>query len=138
MEKLVKIFKTLGDKNRLRIVKMLQQRSLCVCEITAVLELATSTVSAHLSLLKEANIIADKKDGKWVDYYLNTGSDNLFVTGLLPLISYWLNDDEQIKSDLKKLKTTDKQWEETDLAFHFAVVSAARGRPAAGQKAAAG
>jgi ArsR family transcriptional regulator len=108
MDKLVKIFKALGDKNRLRIVKMLQQRSLCVCEITAVLELATSTVSAHLSILREAEIIADRKDGKWVDYYLNIGSHNLFITGLLPLIAYWLNDDEQVKSDLGKLKTTDR------------------------------
>jgi len=108
MEKLVKIFKALGDKNRLRIVKMLQQRSLCVCEMTAVLELATSTVSAHLSLLKEAEFIYDEKDGKWVDYHLNTQSKNLFVTGLLPLITFWLNDDEQVKSDLEKLKTTDR------------------------------
>ena len=108
MDKLVKIFKALGDKNRLRIVKMLQQRSLCVCEMTAVLELATSTVSAHLSLLKEAEFIYDEKDGKWVDYHLNTQSKNLFVTGLLPLITFWLNDDEQVKSDLEKLKTTDR------------------------------
>jgi len=108
MDKLVKIFKALGDKNRLRIVKMLQKRSLCVCEITAVLELATSTVSAHLSILREAEIISDRKDGKWVDYCLNTGSRNIFVAGLLPLISYWLKEDEQIKSDLEKLKTTDR------------------------------
>ena len=108
VDKLVKTFKALGDKNRLRIVKMLQQRSLCVCEITAVLALATSTVSAHLSILKEAQIISDRKDGKWVDYYLNTGSNNLFITGVLPLISYWLNDDEQVKSDIEKLKTTNR------------------------------
>ena len=62
MEKLIKIFKALGDKNRFRIVKMLQQRSLCVCEITAVLELATSTVSKHLSLLKEAEIITEARE----------------------------------------------------------------------------
>lgn len=108
MNKLVKIFKALGDKGRFRIVKMLQQRSLCVCEITAVLELATSTVSKHLSLLKDAEIIADRKDGKWVEYYLNTSSKNIFVTGLLPLISYWLNDDDQVKSDREKLKTTNR------------------------------
>lgn len=108
MDRLVKIFKALGDKNRFRIVKMLQQKSLCVCEITAILELATSTVSAHLSILKEAEIVADRKDGKWVDYYLNSGSKNVFIMGLLPLISYWLNDDEQIKSDLEKLKSTDR------------------------------
>ena len=108
MDKLVKIFKALGDKNRLRTVRMLQQRSLCVCEITAILELAPSTVSRHLSILKEAEIIGDKKDGKWVDYYLDTNPKNIFVTGFLPLITFWLNDDEQVKSDLEKLKTTDR------------------------------
>ena len=108
MDKLVKIFKALGDKGRFRIVKMLQQRPLCVCEITAVLELATSTVSKHLSLLKDAEIISDRKDGKWVEHYLNTNSKNIFITGLLPLISYWLNDDKQVKSDMEKLETTDR------------------------------
>lgn len=108
MDKLIKIFKALGDKGRFRIIKMLQQRSLCVCEITAVLELATSTVSKHLSVLKDAEIISDSKDGKWVEYYLNTYPKNIFLTGLLPLISYWLNDDEQVKSDREKLKSTDR------------------------------
>jgi ArsR family transcriptional regulator len=108
MDKLVKIFKALGDKNRLRTVRMLQQRSLCVCEITAVLELAPSTVSRHLSILKEAEIIGDKKDGKWVDYYLDTNPKNMFVTAFLPLITFWLNDDEQVKADLEKLKSTNR------------------------------
>ena len=108
MNQLVKIFKALGDKNRLRIVKMLQQKSLCVCEITAILELATSTVSRHLSLLRDAEIIGDRKDGKWVDYYLNTRSKNIFISGLLPLISYWLNDDQQVKSDLEKLTKSNR------------------------------
>jgi ArsR family transcriptional regulator len=108
MDKLVKIFKALGDWNRLRIVKMLQSRSLCVCEITAVLELATSTVSRHLSILKEAEIISDKKDGKWVDYHLVIDPKNIFVTAFLPLITYWLADDEQVKADLEKLKSTDR------------------------------
>ena len=108
MDKLIKIFKALSDKGRFRIVKMLQQRPLCVCEITAVLELATSTVSKHLSLLKDAEIISDRKDGKWVEHYLNTNSKNIFITGLLPLISYWLNDDKQVKSDMEKLETTER------------------------------
>jgi ArsR family transcriptional regulator len=108
LNKLVKIFKALGDKNRLRIVKMLQQRSMCVCEITAVLQLATSTVSKHLSILKEAEIIIDSKDGKWVDYVLNKRSNNIFLAGLLPLLNYWLNDDEQVQSDLAKLKVVDR------------------------------
>ena len=118
MEKVVRIFKALGDKSRLRIVKMLQQRPLCVCEITAVLELATSTVSKHLSLLKDAEIIGDRKEGKWVEYHLNTGSNNFFIAGLMPLISYWLNDDQQVKSDLEKLKTTSR-FELCKMEFHL-------------------
>ena len=108
MDELLKILKALSDKNRLRIVKMLQQRSCCVCEITAVLEIATSTVSSHLSILKNVGIIEDVKDGKWVDYYLNTRTNNVFLNGMLPLLTFWLNNDEQVQADLKKLKTTDR------------------------------
>jgi len=108
MDRLLKIFKALGDKNRLRIVRMVQSRPLCVCEITAVLALATSTVSKHLSILKEAEIIRDTKDGKWVEYQLATDPKNIFVTAFLPLITYWLADDSQAKADLEKLKSTDR------------------------------
>jgi len=108
MDELLKILKALSDKNRLRIVKMLQQRSCCVCEVTAVLEIATSTVSSHLSILKAAGIIEDVKDGKWVDYYLNTRTNNIFLSGMLPLLTFWLNNDVQVLADLKKLTTTDR------------------------------
>jgi len=109
LDNLNKIFKTLGDKNRLRIVKMLQQKDLCVCEITAVLGLATSTVSNHLSILKDAGIIGDMKDGKWVEHYLHTKTNNHFLNGLLPLLSFWLNDDEQVLADKEKIKTVNRE-----------------------------
>jgi ArsR family transcriptional regulator, arsenate/arsenite/antimonite-responsive transcriptional repressor len=106
MDLLIKIFKALGDKNRLRIIKMLQIRQLCVCEMTSVLGLAPSTVSSHLSVLKDAGLIFDVKDGKWVDYSISTQNVNVFITGFLSLLSFWLNDDEQIRADAEKLKTT--------------------------------
>lgn len=108
MESLLKILKALSDKNRLRIVKILQQSKLCVCEITNILGLATSTVSNHLSILKDAELIVDQKDGKWVDYQLNMDSNNPYIIGLLPLITFWLHDDEQVMADLEKLKSTDR------------------------------
>ena len=55
-----KIFKALSDPNRLRILKMLQTKDLCVCEITSVLNLATSTVSKHLSILRDSGFIIEK------------------------------------------------------------------------------
>jgi ArsR family transcriptional regulator len=53
MEEVEKIFKALSDSSRLRIIRMLQEKSLCVCEIREVLQLANSTVSQHLSILKD-------------------------------------------------------------------------------------
>lgn len=108
MRNLVKIFKALSDSNRIRILKMLQLRPLCVCEITAVLNLATSTVSKHLSLLRDADLILDKKEGKWVIYSLNENSGQTYVTELLPLIGRWIPDDETIYKDAKKVKTVDR------------------------------
>ena len=68
LDKQAEIFKALSDKSRLRILKMLQKKSLCVCEITEILQLATSTVSNHLSILKETGLIIDEKDKKWINY----------------------------------------------------------------------
>ena len=56
-----KIFKALSDNSRLRILKMLQTKSLCVCEIQDILGLAASTVSKHLSILRDAGFISEEK-----------------------------------------------------------------------------
>lgn len=89
MRHLVKIFKALSDPNRIRIIKMLQIRTLCVCEIRDILNLANSTVSKHLSILRDAELILDEKDGKWVNYYLNKANGDLYVSQLLPLLAEW-------------------------------------------------
>jgi arsenate reductase/ArsR family transcriptional regulator len=60
--------KALAHPVRLRILAMLAGGELCVCQMTAVLSLAPSTVSAHLAELKRAELIAERKDGRWVRY----------------------------------------------------------------------
>lgn len=104
MRQLVKTFKALADSNRIRILKMLgtHPRPLCVCEIPAVLDLATSTVSKHLSILRDAGFILDTKDGKWVNYELNPENSNGYVQQLLPYLSDWLPDDQIIREDAQK------------------------------------
>jgi len=88
---------------------MLENRPLCVCEITDILKLAPSTVSKHLSLLRDVNFILDEKEGKWVNYYLNKSYNEEYVQKLLPLVSQWLPDDETIKFDREKVKTVDRK-----------------------------
>jgi len=110
MRKLVNVFKALSDSNRIRILKMLEMRPLCVCEITEVLKLAPSTVSKHLSILRDAELILDEKEGKWVNYYLNKDNLNDYVQKLLPLIKSWLQDDNIVLQDKEKVKSVDRNY----------------------------
>lgn len=73
MDELVTIFKALSDETRLRIIKLLEQGELCVCDITAALDMVQPKVSFHLGALKEAGLITDRKQGKWTHYRLNEG-----------------------------------------------------------------
>ncbi|MDD2772966.1 MAG: metalloregulator ArsR/SmtB family transcription factor [Elusimicrobiales bacterium] len=66
MKTLVQMIKALADENRLRIALMLKGRELCVCQITAALKLAPSTVSKHISLLEQAGLVETRKKGRWV------------------------------------------------------------------------
>jgi ArsR family transcriptional regulator len=109
MESLVQNFKALSDKNRLRILKLLQIKSLCVCEITEILGFSTPTVSNHLSVLVEAGFLRSEKEGRWVHYHLIQNPQSSEVASLLPLLQFWLSDDVQIKEDRLKLKTVRKE-----------------------------
>lgn len=108
MDELSQIFKILSDKNRLRILKMLEKKPLCVCEMTQILGLAASTTSKHLSLLKDVDLIFEQKDKKWVNYHLNRASQNKNIKTILPLIEGWLNEDETIQRDLEKVISVDR------------------------------
>lgn len=105
---LARAYKALAEPNRIRILKMLEIRPLCVCEITEVLQLATSTVSKHLSILRDAGFIVDQKEGKWVDYYFNDSADRLEAGQLLTQLSQWLADDETILEDAGKVSAVDR------------------------------
>ncbi len=108
MEELSKIFKALSDPNRLRIIKMLEQRPLCGCEIQAVLNLAASTVSKHLSILRDSGLIYDEKDNKWVNYYLNRQSTSNVIKVLLPLLSTWMPYNELVQKDVDMVNSVDR------------------------------
>jgi len=109
MKNLVIIFKALSDKNRVRIIKMLESRSLCLCEITAILNLAPSTVSKHLSILKQAGLIMDDKQGKWVNFRLNESPESVYILELLGLLKKWANNDMGIQKDTKSVEKVDRK-----------------------------
>ena len=68
MNDLLNVFKALSDETRLRILKLLEKGELCVCDIVAALDLIQPKVSFHLSTLKDAGLVRDRKEGKWIHY----------------------------------------------------------------------
>ena len=85
MNETLSMAKALADFNRMRVLAVLMAHDeLCVCQITALLELATPTVSRHMSILHGARLVQSRKDGRWVYYRL---SDTFPV-----LLREWLED----------------------------------------------
>ena len=104
MRELVKVFKALGDRNRLRIFKMLQHKKMCVCELAAALEITQPSVSRHLSLMKDAGLVVDSRNGPWIDYELCEKKVNQYAHVIQPHLKDWINDDTDVQKDIKKLK----------------------------------
>jgi len=65
MKDFIKVMKALSDPNRVKIVKMLQHKLMCVCEIQAALQISQSSASKHLKILEEAGLVDFKKDGSY-------------------------------------------------------------------------
>lgn len=105
---IAKTYKALSDPNRLRILNILRLRKLCVCEITEILGLATSTVSKHLSILQSAAFIQQEKDGKWVNYFINNRSSDTRTAAFVSAMEFWLNN-EEAKADEQKVKTVSRE-----------------------------
>lgn len=71
MQEILNIFKALSDETRLRILKLLEHGELCVCDLFSALDMVQPKVSFHLSVLKDAGLITDRKEGRWVHYRLD-------------------------------------------------------------------
>jgi ArsR family transcriptional regulator len=105
----VNIFKALSDPGRIRIVKMLAGRELCMCEIRSVLDLSNSTVSKHLTVLRDSGLVLDAKEGKWVNFRLNDRSERPFIRSIIGLIKKSFNDDETVIKDAVRLRGVDRK-----------------------------
>ncbi len=100
--------KALSDPNRVKVVKLLQHRVLCVCELQEALGLAQSTVSKHLQILEQAGLIDYAKDGQWVNYRLADGAENPYVASLLGNLRHWLDDNEAVVEIVDRLPQIDR------------------------------
>lgn len=119
LDELVETAKGLAHPARLRILAMLAKGELCVCQMTAVLGLAPSTVSQHLSVLSRGALLADRKEGKLVFYRLrDDGAAAALVPPLLALFSTGAvaGADRAVAARLREIPTSTICAAELDLA----------------------
>ena len=103
MKEFIKVTKAVSDPNRVKIVKMLQHKRMCVCEIQALLQIAQPSVSKHLKILENAGLVGSEKEGLWVNYHLADGSSSPYAASLLGNLRHWLSDDPEIAQLVVKL-----------------------------------
>ena len=94
----VQMLKALGDETRIRIVNILRDGPLCVCEIESILEITQSNASRHLSKLMNANIVTYYKEAKYVYYKLDEETLNKY-SFIKVLLENELDEDEKLKND---------------------------------------
>jgi len=102
MKPFLKVMKALSDPNRVKIIKLLQLKYMCVCELQGALNLAQSTVSKHLKILEEAGLVNYRKEGLWANYYLADGKSSPYAANLLGNLQHWLNEDLEISELMEK------------------------------------
>ena len=109
MKELIKVMKALSDINRVKIVKLLQHKMMCVCEIKAGLNIAQPTVSKHLKILEDAGLVVSKKDGLWANYQLTDGTSSPYAASILGNMRHWLDNDTEIEAIIKKLPAINRE-----------------------------
>ncbi len=105
MDKYLRIFKALGDKTRLRMVKMLElKEELCVCEIRAVIDFSMPTISNHLKILSEAGLVTSYKKEKYVNYKLNKDKNDKNDKNLMEIFKILdnISEDKILEEDRQK------------------------------------
>ncbi|MFA5563914.1 MAG: metalloregulator ArsR/SmtB family transcription factor [Candidatus Caldatribacteriota bacterium] len=105
MDRLTQIYSMLSDKNRLRILKLLEYKPMCVCELTHIIGIRQPSISRHLRKLKETALIESRQDGQWHEYFINRKGDE-YSRILIGNLSGWINEDIVIVEDLKKADQT--------------------------------
>lgn len=93
MEHFIKITKALSDPTRVRILGLLLDGELCVCNIVEVMSFAQPTISKHLKQCTDAGLTTSRKEGGWTHYRLTTETDSPFIPLFIDLLKQAIRDD---------------------------------------------
>ncbi|HEY9841117.1 MAG TPA: metalloregulator ArsR/SmtB family transcription factor, partial [Candidatus Obscuribacterales bacterium] len=98
LEAMTGLTKALADEHRLRMLLLLHRQELCACQIVEAFELANSTISKHLSILRQVGLIHSRKEGRWV-YYSLPAEPRPEIASTLAWVRELLQADETVQAD---------------------------------------
>ncbi|MBW1981749.1 MAG: winged helix-turn-helix transcriptional regulator [Deltaproteobacteria bacterium] len=109
MRTYLRVMKAAADGTRTKILKMLQHRELCVCEMQAVLGVSQPSVSRHLRILEDADLVRGEKNGMWTNFRLaKTDETNQYARTVLANLRQWLENDPEILNLFEQVRTVDR------------------------------
>lgn len=104
MRNTINITKALSDENRVRALMMLRNEELCLCQLIELFGLAPSTISKHMAILYQADLVDTRKDGRW-NYYRLAGEDAPgYVLDAIKWVKESTNGNKQVIEDAKEVK----------------------------------
>ena len=103
MDEWIRLAKALSDESRVRTLLFLQEGDLCACRIIKMLDLAPSTVSAHMAILQRAGLVEVRKDGRWRHYRLAGRTASPLAKGFVRFLRKRLADDPTFLEDKEHL-----------------------------------
>ena len=109
MRTFTKVMKALSDPNRIRILKLLQEKELCVCELKELFPLSQPTISKHLRVLEEVELVTFRKQGSWVIYRLTESENTDHAKALLAYLRKSEIQDEGLQNMLLSLPQVDRE-----------------------------
>lgn len=95
IERISNIFKLLGDKTRLTMIKMLDNHDACVCEFVEIFKTSQPAISQHVRKLKDAGLVRETRRGQWIIYSLNKDSE--YFSLVQDLLQHLPNQDFRLK-----------------------------------------
>ena len=104
MRELVRVSKALADENRIRMLKLLLEKDICVCEMHEIISISHSQVSRNLKMLFDAGFLKRWHEGKCVVYEADRTNSNKYCKALIDVLADFFNDNEVLLRDREKLQ----------------------------------
>lgn len=106
IEKYTKFFKALGEPTRLKILRLIAEREMCVCELMEVLEMNQPRISQHLKVLKEAGVVKERKQAQWSYYSVCCNDFQEFINAFVSFMTEDMKNISDLATEYQRMRSS--------------------------------